>query len=283
MHSCRAVPSRERRDSYITHFSQPDSIIPDPYNPLDWNRYAYARNNPVRYTDPTGHCSESVLVYGDKAKNSCWKYWQLLREKYPNVHIDPFAFSKNNLQVIAKALKIARSAFNGQDNFAKAVGNFGISTWESFGNGPLGASGITPPGLDNIYLVYDYFSNEKFQINTILHEIGHIFDFHGSKGHPENYKSQSFVDKYAPGCDVGYFGCVDETSSYASYNLGGASSGYSGFNDKETTGYGANSSIDDFAEAFAAFAWLNVDMDPVNPIGRGRIRLMRLIIQRAIR
>jgi hypothetical protein len=41
--------------SYITQFSQPDSIVPDPYNPQDWNRYSYARNNPLRYTDPSGH------------------------------------------------------------------------------------------------------------------------------------------------------------------------------------------------------------------------------------
>lgn len=42
-------------DPYITQFSQPDSIVPDPYNSQDWNRYAYARNNPVKYTDPSGH------------------------------------------------------------------------------------------------------------------------------------------------------------------------------------------------------------------------------------
>ncbi|MBI5840803.1 MAG: RHS repeat-associated core domain-containing protein [Chloroflexi bacterium] len=42
-------------DPYITQFSQPDSIIPDLYNPQAWDRYAYTLNNPVRYTDPSGH------------------------------------------------------------------------------------------------------------------------------------------------------------------------------------------------------------------------------------
>ncbi len=42
-------------DSYLNHFTQPDTIVPDPTNPQDWDRYSYARNNPVKYTDPTGH------------------------------------------------------------------------------------------------------------------------------------------------------------------------------------------------------------------------------------
>jgi hypothetical protein len=40
---------------YLNHFTQPDSIVPDPYNPQDWNRYSYARYNPLKYTDPDGH------------------------------------------------------------------------------------------------------------------------------------------------------------------------------------------------------------------------------------
>jgi RHS repeat-associated protein len=42
-------------DPYLNHFTQPDTIVPNPYNPQTWDRYSYARNNPIRYNDPTGH------------------------------------------------------------------------------------------------------------------------------------------------------------------------------------------------------------------------------------
>lgn len=35
--------------------TQPDTIIPNPGNPQSLNRYSYTLNNPIRYTDPTGH------------------------------------------------------------------------------------------------------------------------------------------------------------------------------------------------------------------------------------
>jgi len=41
--------------SALGRFIQPDSIVPNPSNPQSWNRFSYVLNNPVRYTDPTGH------------------------------------------------------------------------------------------------------------------------------------------------------------------------------------------------------------------------------------
>jgi RHS repeat-associated protein len=42
-------------DPYLNRWTSPDSVIPDYYNPLDWDRYAYVRNNPLKYNDPSGH------------------------------------------------------------------------------------------------------------------------------------------------------------------------------------------------------------------------------------
>jgi RHS repeat-associated protein len=42
-------------DPALGRFIQPDTIVPNPANPQDLNRFSYVRNNPLRYTDPTGH------------------------------------------------------------------------------------------------------------------------------------------------------------------------------------------------------------------------------------
>ena len=48
-------------DPSIMMFVSPDTLIPDLYNPLDWNRFSYARYNPIRNSDPTGHWVETAL------------------------------------------------------------------------------------------------------------------------------------------------------------------------------------------------------------------------------
>ena len=43
-------------DPELGQFLSPDTIVPDPGNLFDYNRYMYVRGNPMKHTDPTGHC-----------------------------------------------------------------------------------------------------------------------------------------------------------------------------------------------------------------------------------
>jgi len=42
-------------DPELGRWITPDSTISDPFNPQTLNRYSYVDNNPLKYTDPTGH------------------------------------------------------------------------------------------------------------------------------------------------------------------------------------------------------------------------------------
>jgi len=47
-------------DSAIGRFISADTTGPDAGNPQVLNRYAYTGNNPLKYTDPSGHCFDPI-------------------------------------------------------------------------------------------------------------------------------------------------------------------------------------------------------------------------------
>ncbi len=48
-------------DPWFGRFISPDPLVGRPGDPQDLNRYAYARNNPLIYTDPTGHFFKNLF------------------------------------------------------------------------------------------------------------------------------------------------------------------------------------------------------------------------------
>jgi RHS repeat-associated protein len=58
------VSAGRQYNPQIMRFMQPDPTIPDVYNPQSLNRYAYAYNNPMRYTDPEGETPWDAVDIG---------------------------------------------------------------------------------------------------------------------------------------------------------------------------------------------------------------------------
>ena len=45
-------------DPQIGRWISPDTIVPDPVKPQQYNRFSYVGNNPLKFIDPTGYCGE---------------------------------------------------------------------------------------------------------------------------------------------------------------------------------------------------------------------------------
>jgi hypothetical protein len=69
--------------SYLNRFLSADTIVPNPANPQSFNRYSYTYNNPVKYTDPTGHFTQDEIMasltdqYGADEAARIWNLWML--------------------------------------------------------------------------------------------------------------------------------------------------------------------------------------------------------------
>jgi len=71
-------------DNEIGRFAQADSIIPEPGNPVAWDRYAYVNNNPIRYNDPSGHCIECFVLGGFMGVGALIGYGSQVAKNYQN-------------------------------------------------------------------------------------------------------------------------------------------------------------------------------------------------------
>jgi len=58
----------------VGRFISADTIVPEAEEPQSYNRYAYAQNDPVNFTDPTGHCTNNYEA-GSADMDTCVAGW----------------------------------------------------------------------------------------------------------------------------------------------------------------------------------------------------------------
>jgi RHS repeat-associated protein len=198
-------------DPYITHFTSPDTIIPDPYQPAHWNKYTYTRDNPINFTDPTGHISEkqgrradvitanlyakyNVLILKDwgynKAKFMTWPDWLIhlgILEPASNCQTweEGYWRSIHEMEALEAGIKALAQGLGGEGKFRSAFKNYPIlirrySKYTDL-NGQIDAALATERNL-GAYPVGDViffdatFSDDGFARAITVHELSHVWD-----------------------------------------------------------------------------------------------------------
>ena len=184
-------------------FVSPDTLVPQPSNMLDWNRYGYVHGNPVRLNDPSGRYYEEE---GPGKKNinpipvpAIIKFvgndWTVQAKN--NINQAALAYGNRALPYIIRKIQLYRhmglldgeafSIMNGVDAFAWI---FGEVTFMSHTNtcaeyfsefGVPGAVDFECYGCAAGSQLVLRFSNAPMDQLTpewAGHELGHVFDLH---------------------------------------------------------------------------------------------------------
>jgi hypothetical protein len=208
-----------------------DSIVPGAGKPQALNRFAYTFNNPLKYTDPSGHCP--------RHDDECEELQQQTQEKY-NILMTGH-WNTSDINLLQQALELVAGRMGGDAVF--------ISVWRKTefrraheantpesrqslcgnANAVACAPGNTIRLLDHLFARTAWYFN-----NAIAHELAHVWDTRTIGWNPytqrvdnEGLSSEmgsstgSFPSScYSPKCDVNTYwglrpGGANPVDSYA--------------------------------------------------------------------
>jgi RHS repeat-associated protein len=209
-------------DPQLGRFIQADTIIPSPGNPLAWDRYGYANNNPIVYADPSGHMPCENSTSGCKNTNTLKREKRSMSGMQLGIEFVGDWTQKERNYVLQAATLVANNlssilGMNPSDAF-KSV--YGVDSEHPFifiqdscemckGSGAFTA-GARLVDIDYEYGFAKVIGNrtisivDSYNVNTMVHELGHAFNQRNSfqpASSVETYKNGILLngDGYASG------------------------------------------------------------------------------------
>jgi len=196
---------------YLNRFTQPDTLIPGMFNPQNVNRYSYVRNNPIKYTDPSGH---DIACDDEMSKSECarerrigradtvgeWKslikdeFGITMSEKSDDHNTNPKAWNMQNLMIIYNALNTINGALNGK---LKSLADGATFKWGEYSNSDC--SGGTYCGR-TYGTTIEFFNvgQAGIRLQNIFHEFAHVLDnspnTFNAFSHAEGINNPEFLD-----------------------------------------------------------------------------------------
>jgi len=249
-------------DATLGRFVSADTIVPSAGNPQSLNRYAYVLNNPLRYKDPSGHCTGDINN-PDDPDAQCWElyrsatsmlgFWatpddlgawdseglgDLVRWLDAGVRftsdVAPYnGWTFANLHDVLDALGLVNNRIGDSTRAALGIGNNGTLTFIKSANiirdCGTGHDGCTV-GHDQVRLKLTA-NGSRDQRNLVIHELGHVVDWHAGNGQFRSANSESWLTA------GGWRWVRDE--GWETYGFRGAA-----------RVYGLQNPLEDFAETF---------------------------------
>ena len=183
----------------LGRFVSADTLVPNPGNPQDLNRYAYVRNNPLRYTDPSGHwifedAPDDPLVYHGSDIGTLARSWrpsspnhviesaerQEVLEQYAGRLYDRLGGNKDRVNAVEFGAQLAeyRASFGEPGSFVDDISRIilgGKGGWDTLFYAPFHRDHL--PLGDRGFTVY--YRDGSNQLNHawygvhIAHTVGH--------------------------------------------------------------------------------------------------------------
>jgi RHS repeat-associated protein len=230
-------------DPYLARFIQADTIIPQPGNPMAWDRYGYVNNSPVNFTDPSGHKACENFDESGHCTDPIGVGYVLLHEFG---WITQGNWHDNELSEILKSGRDIRNYVNeivpgkGEAWMNKFMGGV------TFKHGSLfGFSFVTG---STVHLV------DSLKNRWITHELAHVYDNRSAQDMGNNGEALWFGGGNADLMHQWLGGGVPQGLRF----MNGTSNMPDKYQFKPSDGYGNHSTADYFAEVFA----LAINPDP---------------------